>query len=61
MSRGNKKLLNDFDGARIVKCLNDMKVFFNYYRDRHCNVMIPVNAEKQSILNLEDDGWESEK
>jgi hypothetical protein len=58
LAKGNNKLTEDFDGARIIRDLNDMKVLFNYYKERHCNVMIEVNKQTSNVLNIEDDGWD---
>lgn len=58
--KGRLKLKEDFDVLKMVKTLQDLRVMFKYYRLKHADLMIEVNANRRSIINLEDDGWETE-
>lgn len=44
----------------MIKTLHDFRVMFKYYRLKHSDLMIEVNANRRNIINLEDDGWETE-
>lgn len=37
-----------------------MRVMFKYYRLKHGDLMIEVNGNRRTVINLEDDGWETE-
>ena len=60
VSKGEEKLKEDFDAARLIKHINEMKSMLNYYKARHSNVQIELNKNRKGVINLEDDGWESE-
>lgn len=60
ISKGEEKLKEDFDAARLIKHVNDMRSMLTYYKARHSNVQIEINKSRKAVINLEDDGWESE-
>lgn len=54
------KLKEDFDMVKIIRSMQDMRILFRYYRLKHSDLMIEVNANRRKVINLEDDGWETE-
>jgi hypothetical protein len=43
-----------------MKRLNDFRVLFKYYREKHSDLMIDINSNRRSIVNMEDDNWSTE-
>jgi len=58
--KGREKLKEDFNILKIFKSIHDFRVMFKYYREKHAELMIDVNSNRRSVINLEDDEWESE-
>lgn len=58
--KGRLKLKEDFDMVKIIRSMQDMRILFRYYRLKHSDLMIEVNANRRKVINLEDDGWETE-
>ena len=43
-----------------MKKLNDFRVQFKYYREKHSDLMIDINSNRRSVVNMEDDEWSTE-
>ena len=43
-----------------MKKLNDFRVLFKYYREKHSDLMIDINSNRRSVVNMEDDEWSTE-
>lgn len=41
--------------------MNKFQTMFDYYRDKHSDLMIYVNSQKRNVINLEDDSWDDER
>lgn len=56
--KGMEKVREDFDIVKMVRHMSDQKVMFNYYRVKHSDLMIKVNANRATIVNIaEDAAW----
>jgi hypothetical protein len=44
----------------MMKKLNDFRVLFKYYREKHSDLMIDINSNRRSVVNMEDDEWSTE-
>jgi hypothetical protein len=43
-----------------MKRLNDFRVLFKYYREKHSDLMIDINSNRRNVVNMEDDNWSTE-
>ena len=43
-----------------MKKLNDFRVLFKYYREKHSDLMIDINSNRRSVVNMGDDEWSTE-
>lgn len=57
-TKGEQRLLEDFNIYKILTDLNKFQTMFDYYRDKHSDIMVHVNSQKLNIINLEDDSWD---
>jgi hypothetical protein len=58
--KGKEKLREDFDVISLLKSIAYLRILFKQYRLRHSDLMIEVNKSRKSVINLEDDEWETE-
>lgn len=59
-NKSKNKLREDFDIVEIMKRLNDFRVLFKYYREKHSDLMIDINSNRRNVVNMEDDNWSTE-
>ena len=53
--KGMEKVREDFDLVKMARHMSDQRVMFNYYRGKHSDLMIKVNANKATIVNIAED------
>ena len=59
-NKSKNKLREDFDIVEIMKKLNDFRVMFKYYREKHSDLMIDINSNRRNVVNMEDDNLSTE-
>lgn len=58
--KGKLKLSKDFDVLKIMRDLHEFRILFDFIKRKHSNLMIDVNTTRKNVINLHEDGWESE-
>lgn len=43
-----------------MKKLNEFRVMYKYYREKHSDLMIDINSNRRNVVNMEDDEWSTE-
>jgi hypothetical protein len=59
-NKSKNKLKEDFDIVEIMKKLNEFRVMYKYYREKHSDLMIDINSNRRNVVNMEDDEWSTE-
>jgi hypothetical protein len=53
--------MEDFDLKKMHVDLRNLRVLSDFYKMKHCDIMIDINSCRKNVINLENDDWHVEK
>ena len=55
--KGSEKMQRDLDMMNFFSRFVDLNVMFDYYKAKHSDLMIRINGNRTTVINLDDKAW----